>query len=471
MNDQRQVCHIQPMKSISAGEDREHQRRWTEQQWQRKAENKKFNYDKTRSRLNFEVLRGGKIAPLGSFKPVIERFHARLEELGISDPNKGSKEPHYRVACNMVLSGSRERIRQMAFGNAKVNYEKGADNSHVERQQDIEKWATDMYKAVADKWGEENIIDFSVHLDETSPHIHCVVMPIVYDEKRQRMAISYAKVFGGDRNVLNAVHDYFAEVNEKWGLERGESVDVTGARHIQRDEYYATLKRRCRELDGVVRQKERAIRGLNTMIANLQEERQQVEGRIAALEEQLRQGGEDKADLQKQIASLREMLSTVNTRLTDKQEKYEEVKNQLRAYRDMARAHQQDIEKLKTMRNATSGNMERMATSILYAAMFRSLLQTSRHICNEVSEAARLAEDTLIDDAMYMRFDDVLSTAVRVFINGIDGATGITQTGGGGTSNDMPWRDKDEDLMDFARRCMRYAHNKHYPGNVYGRRR
>lgn len=54
----------------------------------------------------------------------------------------------------------------------------------------------------------------------------------------------------------------------------------------------------------------------------------------------------------------------------------------------------------------------------------------------------------------------------RVFIAGIDGATGVAQvSGGGSTSNDMPWRDKDEDFLDWARRAMRYAHAKHYPGN------
>ena len=45
-------------------------------------------------------------------------------------------------------------------------------------------------------------------------------------------------------------------------------------------------------------------------------------------------------------------------------------------------------------------------------------------------------------------------------------APGVAQvSGGGGTSNDMPWRDKDEDFLDWARRAMRYAHAKHYPGN------
>ncbi len=45
-------------------------------------------------------------------------------------------------------------------------------------------------------------------------------------------------------------------------------------------------------------------------------------------------------------------------------------------------------------------------------------------------------------------------------------APGVAQvSGGGGTSNDMPWRDKDEDFLDWARRAMRYAHAKHYPVN------
>ena len=38
-------------------------------------------------------------------------------------------------------------------------------------------------------------------------------------------------------------------------------------------------------------------------------------------------------------------------------------------------------------------------------------------------------------------------------------------SGGGGTSNDMPWRDKDEDYLHWTYRAMRYAHAKHYPGN------
>ena len=60
----------------------------------------------------------------------------------------------------------------------------------------------------------------------------------------------------------------------------------------------------------------------------------------------------------------------------------------------------------------------------------------------------------------------MFTTGLRFFMYGIDGATSVAQTsGGGGTLSDMPWRDKDEDFLDWARRAMRYAHAKHYPGN------
>ena len=77
-----------------------------------------------------------------------------------------------------------------------------------------------------------------------------------------------------------------------------------------------------------------------------------------------------------------------------------------------------------------------------------------------------MAEDTFIDDRDFLRFNDTLDRARRVFLTGLDGATSVAPgSGGGGTSNDMPWRDKDEDFLDWARRAMRYAHAKHYPGN------
>jgi len=64
----------------------------------------------------------------------------------------------------------------------------------------------------------------------------------------------------------------------------------------------------------------------------------------------------------------------------------------------------------------------------------------------------------------------MLNTGLHVFIAGLNGATSMApSSGGGGTSNDMPWRDKDEDLLDWAHRAMLYAHAKCYPGSRHKR--
>ena len=50
------------------------------------------------------------------------------------------------------------------------------------------------------------------------------------------------------------------------------------------------------------------------------------------------------------------------------------------------------------------------------------------------------------------------------------GTTSVApSSGGGGTPNDMPWRDKDEDFLQFAHLVILYAHAKCYPGNRHKR--
>ena len=107
---------------------------------------------------------------------------------------------------------------------------------------------------------------------------------------------------------------------------------------------------------------------------------------------------------------------------------------------------------------------------ILKASILDQVLYEAAKICREIPKAEAMAEDTFIDDRNYLRWEDVLRYGIRVFIAGINGATSVApSSGGGGTSNDMPWRDKDEDYLHWARRAMLYAHAKYYPGNRYKR--
>lgn len=292
-NSQKQVMDLKVAKGFTEAQSDEHKRNWDDKKWGRASGY--GAYDRTRDGLNFEIVKG-KIVPLDKTKSIPERIREILSARGIKDPNEGLPEPKFRTVVNFIFGGSRARMHELAFGTQTVNLNKDADNSHIKRCPDIEKWALDVYRFVADKWGEENIAGFVVHLDETNPHCHCTLLPI----RDGRFA--FKKIFGGKdlydyKDYMRSLHDEFAKVNEKWGLVRGSDITKTGARNIPPYEYRRLLSRECADLETQIESDksllqqlklevshaERRVKGLTTMIANLENRKAELEQEMVQL--------------------------------------------------------------------------------------------------------------------------------------------------------------------------------------------
>ena len=274
----RAAIHIgKDKKSFSAQVGNEAERRgWDENVYRLKNADKDKNnhYNFSRKNLNFEIVRGGKFVPLGSNPiPLHNRIQMRLDELGFKPymdarhPDQVSKNsPNCTVG--MIFSGDHDVLYNLAFGNQKIDTANpDADHSNIVLQQGIYQWAKDTYDFACRKWGEENIISFAVHCDETSIHAHVQTIPVEKVKKRGRIGskyvnknnpdivlstkewralpkeerdnytkqtaskdfverVSYAKVWGETRKAkseyLSQIHtDYHNEVGCKYGLARG----------------------------------------------------------------------------------------------------------------------------------------------------------------------------------------------------------------------------------------------------------
>jgi hypothetical protein len=96
-------------------------------------------------------------------------------------------------------------------------------------REEIKEWAQESLKFVTDNIGikEENIIHAVVHMDEKTPHMHVVCVPLAYDydkrAKEERWSINQTK-FIGNRSKLSKLQDKYNEVmNQKgYALERGD---------------------------------------------------------------------------------------------------------------------------------------------------------------------------------------------------------------------------------------------------------
>uniref|UniRef100_UPI0040278964 MobV family relaxase n=1 Tax=Prevotella sp. TaxID=59823 RepID=UPI0040278964 len=268
-------------KSFSSQVGNEAERRgWDEKRYQLKNADidKNNHYNYSRKRLNFEIVKDGKIVPLGSQSvPLHERLQHRLDELGFK-PYMDAKRPDQvsrnspNCTVGIIFSGDHDVLNRLAFGEQKLNTsDPNADHSKVVLQKGIYDWALDTYRFACEKWGEENVIGFDVHCDETSIHAHVQTVPVEQVKKRGRIGskyihkdnpekvlstkewralpkeerdnytkseaakdvverVSYAKVWGerakDKSQYLSQLHtDYYNKVGHKYGLARGFSYD------------------------------------------------------------------------------------------------------------------------------------------------------------------------------------------------------------------------------------------------------
>lgn len=128
-------------KSFSSQVGNEAERRgWDEKRYQLKNADidKNNHYNYSRKRLNFEIVKGGKIVPLGSQSvPLHERLQHRLDELGFK-PYMDAKHPDQvsrnspNCTVGIIFSGDHDVLNRLAFGEQKLNTsDPNADHSKV----------------------------------------------------------------------------------------------------------------------------------------------------------------------------------------------------------------------------------------------------------------------------------------------------------------------------------------------------
>lgn len=100
------------------------------------------------------------------------------------------------VVCNFIVTSDNETMNAL-----------GADRQREFFQNSV-KWFSDRY-------GADRVLNATVHMDETTPHLHIGVMPITQDGRLSAKAIF-------TKTEMKAIQTEFArDVGEKYGLERG----------------------------------------------------------------------------------------------------------------------------------------------------------------------------------------------------------------------------------------------------------
>ena len=343
----------------------------------------------------------------------------------------------------------------MAFGNQDVNFlYESESNSRVKRMKAIEDWAKAVHRYICKKYGAENIVGFDVHLDEHSPHIHCSIIPVGQRLNKEtgelESVISFKQHFGHSLAegslVYQALHtELYEQVNKDFGLVRGDSIRGRNVKHRDRTEYNRLLAR-----------KEASLR---TMIANAEQELASLKVQMSDIETAIRQGTGNVDKLKEEFADLERRYKDVKGKRDNRL--WELVKiDKERAQRNVELEKMDD--RCKELESREKDLIKQMAVLVempLASAALRFILPAFKALCLEAPEIREHLADTIFEDIDEDNFEGIMKTAAEVFIAGILGPQYPVQIsgGGGGSESRMPWKDKDEDLRDYALRCLKFG--------------
>ena len=499
--DIKQAMHVEACKSFGTSEANENERHWDEDKIDRKNQDSTNHYDKTRMKLNFEIGPDGKIHPLGYQKKSLEvRLQERLAELGWKHFKPDSKiQPN--CCAKFIFGGNHDRTLEMAFGNQTVNLEKDADNGLLHRCEEIEHWAKDVHEWCARRYGQENIIGFQIHLDESSPHIHALIVPVGIRPKSSRECVMWSAKFGKDRfeygRILREMHtSLYEEVGSKYGLDRGDSIDGRNVQHLHKREY-------IRKLTKEAKQAEKAVKGLQTMMRKLEQELLTGRNRLKEIDEALASGKITLDKYEAQKADIQKLISDYQVKLDDKTGKLQVKEQELEQLtKDAAKAcsviqpfrnHKVDFtppqitEKVPLF--GTDKWIERQnrliakqfteivckIESLYRSDAARQVEATQRNILADYGELYQLRKDvkTLIENndelksTLETMLDQLANPSLRSKIFAIadalaGGTPAVISSGGGGGGNsdsDLRWdgRRPDEEEDAYRRRCLKAA--------------
>ncbi len=170
------------------------------------------NIDKDKSYLNYSI------------KSPKYRYDKEFDRLKEEYNLKGQIKVVSNIACEYIITSDKQFFDEIGEEETKRYFETA-------------------YNFVAEykNLGEQYIMSAKVHMDEETPHMHLIFLPVVHTTDKKGSPIEkltcseFWKEKDSYRQLQNAFHKYMVDHN--FQLERGTAVEETGRKHLDLKEF------------------------------------------------------------------------------------------------------------------------------------------------------------------------------------------------------------------------------------------
>ena len=170
------------------------------------------NIDSSKTELNY-YLKKNELSYIKEFDKIKEKYDL-----------KGQIRSNSNIMCEMAFTSDQKFFDKIGYEESKRFFEES-------------------YKFICEykNLGEQNIISAVVHMDEDTPHMHLLFIPVIHTTDKQGNKIDKVccrDFWKGKNSYRDLQNSYFKHISEKgFKLERGELVEVTNRGHYSVQEY------------------------------------------------------------------------------------------------------------------------------------------------------------------------------------------------------------------------------------------
>ncbi len=258
--------------------------------------------DTSRSKYNFHI-----VEPEGRYYHFIQK---RIEEAGCRTRKDSTR------FVDTLITASPEFFKGKSAKEVQAFFQRAGD-------------------FIIDRVGRQNIISAVVHMDEKTPHLHLIFVPLTEDNR-----LCAKEILGNRANLTKWQDDFFNYMVEKYpDLERGESASKTGRKHIPTRLFKqaVNLSRQAKQIEKVLneigtfnsgKKKEEALALLNkwfpqmenfsgqlkkykVTIDDLLEENRKLEARAKASENGKMKDTLERAKLESELHDIQRVMSRI----------------------------------------------------------------------------------------------------------------------------------------------------------------
>lgn len=456
MKEQYAVCHLQRGSGNDSGMSCHIERK--------DAHGKTYvpdNADRSRTHLNREL-----VSFPDGVRNRTEAIQYRIDHAGLTRKVAGNQCKAIRI----ILTGTHEQMMK------------------IQEEGRLDRWMEVNLKWLHETFGKENVVSCVLHMDEKTPHLHATIVPIVHTERQRREregekkynTKSGPRLSTDDvlkRAKLREYQNTYAAAMSEFGLKRG--IVGSTARHIATSTHYKQQMQQLEEnIANLQEEVEKTKEGKSTLLAIF------GKGDLAKARKELASKDEELAKLQAKIAKLEAEKASLKQKheadITKLRNGYQkeidaairraEIAERKAAEKEAVIERQKNrIDKLDRKANPQRYRLSSGAELIGHRFLGNNPYTVTLKIWTKVKEIEHTAVTYLSDsDKRLHAFSNgeltehefvnacfsaaeqineiqanILSAAIELTAGG--SAQPYIGTGGGGSTSELPWRDKDND--------------------------